>query len=69
MQEQSIMLLPGGNNRENIFLDPRNKLIYGAINQEVLSRRELAKRLQIDPARITRGFQKVEEAIKNKLKN
>lgn len=35
-----------------------------AIAAQVLSRSELAERLQVDPARITRGFQKVEELIK-----
>ena len=39
-------------------------LIYKAINHEVLSRNELAKKLQVDPSRITRDFQKVEELIK-----
>ncbi|AEG58673.1 hypothetical protein [Desulforamulus ruminis] len=42
----------------------RNMLIYEAINHEVLSRNELAKKLQVDPSRITRDFQKVEELIK-----
>lgn len=44
----------------------RNMLIYEAITQEVLSRRELAERLQIDPARITRGYQKAEDLMRNK---
>ncbi|AEG59687.1 transposase [Desulforamulus ruminis] len=58
-----------GRCRERKIVAARNMLIYEAINQEVLSRRELAKILQVDPARITRGFQKVEESIKNKSKN
>lgn len=52
--------------RERKIVSARNMLIYEAISQRVLSRSELAKRLQIDPARITRGFQKVEDFIYNK---
>ncbi|MCL6558195.1 MAG: transposase [Firmicutes bacterium] len=47
--------------RERKIVAARNMLIYEAVIHEVLSRKELANRLKIDPARITRGFQKAEE--------
>jgi REP element-mobilizing transposase RayT/Trp operon repressor len=50
-----------GRCRERKIVTARNMLIYEAISQGVLSRSELAKRLQIDPARITRGFQKMKD--------
>lgn len=58
-----------GRCRERKIVSARNVFIYEAISQGVLSRSELAKRLQIDPARITRVFQKMEELISNKSKS
>ncbi|MEW6064711.1 MAG: transposase [Bacillota bacterium] len=58
-----------GRCRERKIVTARNMLIYEAISQGVLSRSDLAKRLQIDPARITRGFQKMKELICNKSKS
>lgn len=52
--------------RERRIVSARSRLIYEAIIYRVLKRNELAKRLQIDPARVTRSFQQVEELMRNK---
>lgn len=52
--------------RERKIVSARNRLIYEAIIHGILKRSELAKRLQIDPARVTRSFRQVEELMRNK---
>jgi putative transposase len=54
-QEQLI-----GNCRIRIVV-ARNKLIFETVNANIMTRAELACKLSVDPARITKGYQKMVE--------
>lgn len=56
-----------GRCRIRSVVDARNLLIYRAVEARICTKAELAVKLQVDPARITRGYQQV-DSIKKSIK-
>lgn len=44
----------------------RNRFIYDVIKCDIMSQADLARKLQIDPARISKGYQQAEQLMLNK---
>jgi putative transposase len=58
-QEQLI-----GNCRIRKVVSARNKLIFETVNANIMTRAELASKLSVDPARITKGYQQMVEEMR-----